>query len=171
MIALGSVTLVRLALPLLLWWQVFWGYVINVVLDSVDGDILARFGVRRDFYQEWDKWMDLWFSLAIGWYVWTGFERDLIWWILGIVLVWRILGTVLFVLTKKEWILILFPHLQWKLFFIALVFPSWYEVEMVLPAPWPLLLMVLGVTIVFEWILHVAKWDTTALLLGIKRKW
>lgn len=167
----GCVSAVRLISPILLWWAVLPAFIWMIAVDAVDGDILARFGIEREWYQHWDKWMDQWLSLGLLVYLLQYFTRDTLFYILLGSFFWRLLGTALFYVSKKEWLLMVFPNVFWKLFFFAIVLPQSFAFTFILPAPWPMVTVLLLATLILEWIIHIARFDLTALVFRIPRKW
>ena len=159
-------TLIRIFSVTLLWWNVLWGMIITLFLDAVDGDIMERLSIRRNWYSQWDKWLDLWFYGALAAYIFTTFEPSSIKTLLLGLFFYRLIGNVLFALTKKEWFLFLFPNIFTDFFLLWLLIPNIITENL----PLSVTLAVLG-SLIKEWWIHIARLDITNLLTHRKKKW
>jgi hypothetical protein len=158
--------ILRLFAVSLMWWNVLWGFLINGFLDDIDGDILAAAGVKRKWYQRYDKILDTWWCVAIYVYSLLYLQRDLLWNILIISIMFRFIGSVLFILTNKEWILMAFPSIFNWIFFLIIIYPgSIYLNENIIYS-------ILALLIIFafwkEWKLHITKIDMTHFIFPFK---
>ena len=142
-----------------IWWNPFIGLFTNSFLDAIDGDILARIGVRRKWYQPYDKFLDMWFYSAIFLYTVLYLSKDLVWIMIVVAFFVRLVGFVLYLLTKKEEMLFFFPGLSNTLFFIKIAFPFFFKINGI--GIYPPLIFLLILTFIKEWQLHVAKLDIT----------
>ena len=153
----------RISAVSLMWWNIFFSFLVNGLLDAIDGDVLARLGVARESYQKYDKLLDFWWQIAIFVYVATKFEKNYIFWVLVVFFALRMLGVALFTITNKEWLLFAFPNLFNGLFFLAIVLPGLFR-----PMDFRFYI-VLSCLMVFtlwkEWALHVEKIDMTHFLI------
>ena len=158
-------------LPFLLWVNVLWGFLINIVIDAVDGDIMQRLGCKRDWYQRWDKRLDMWFYVFLLVYGWLNFKEI---WFLKLFLLtflWRLVGELMFELSGKEWLLLVFLNIFSELFLLRAVFGGVFSFNFLLPGPWPAIIGLLLYGLVKEWWIHVGKIDLTDLLTGKRHKW
>ncbi len=146
----------RMAAVALLWWNLFFGFFINLFLDAVDGDIIERINFKRERYQSWDKILDLWLHSSLAVYIYFNFQRDLLWIILLALFIYRLVGLVLFIYTKKEQLLFIFPNIFLDLFMIFLLLPNFVQTNLFLT-----LVIVSSFSFFKEWWIHIAKLDVT----------
>lgn len=159
-------SLTRLVTVTLLWLDAAVGAVVNVLLDAVDGDIFERLGLRRKSYQVWDKWMDLWLITAMAIYAFQFWERDVVWYALMFAFGYRFVGQVIYGVGGGDRVLMVFPNVVMELFLIKTIVPAVLTVDLVMTAPWPILLGLLVYGVFKEWWLHVLKIDISDRLFG-----
>lgn len=159
-------TLFRVLAVVLLWWNPAMGLVINVVADGIDGDILERLHIRRRWYEDWDKWLDLWFYGAVMLYVIQSFPQNLQFRLLAGLFVWRLTGHLMFYFFQKEWLLFIFPNFFTVLFSFRVFFPQFVDNHLLFT-----LFLVFLWGIFKEWWIHIARIDLTNLLSGRQKLW
>ena len=162
-LALMIDAVLRISAVSLMWWNVLFGFMVNGMLDAIDGDILGRLGVARSSYQKYDKLLDLWWYIAIFVYVVTRLEKNSIWWILVASFVIRTVGIALYTLTNKEWLLFVFPDVFNWLFFLVIASPMLFKFT-----GFNFYLILSGLiafTLWREWALHIEKIDMTHFLI------
>ncbi len=161
----------RIGAVFFLWIHPLAGYIVNILLDAVDGDILERLKIKRDWYEQWDKALDLWFYCALAAYILLHIPASTIKTILLSLFAFRLLGSFLFTISNKEWFLFLFPNVFSELFVIWLLFPKLADWEYLLPAPFAFIAVLFVFSLFKEWWIHIAKIDISDMLTGKKKKW
>lgn len=161
-------TVLRLvAVITLWWWNPFWAAMFNIFIDAIDGHIFESFGVERNTYEIYDKWLDLWFYIALFVYTLQKLTTSPYYLLLIILFLIRLVGTLAFAKFNKEWLLFAFPNLFEPVFLVVVGFPQLFD--------WWGNLTVFGLIFVLkmfiEWWIHLAKLDLTSLLLGRPTRW
>jgi hypothetical protein len=162
-------TFIRILAVLLLWLHLWWGFIFNIMLDIVDGDLFARIGIGRTWYQYWDKIIDFVFYIGLFLYAYQFLNNHIFFSLLTFFLLYRLVGLFLYIFTKKEYFLLVFVNLFTGLFIIMALFPNvrWSD----LTSYYLLFIIWLGMELLKEWWIHVLKVDLTSKLFGFKRKW
>lgn len=164
-------TVLRIVSPALVFIHPIGGFLFCFVLDAVDGDLFEKLSLSRKWYQQWDKYLDLWFQVVLLFYVfWVVSVGPLLAWFIfwfGI----RIIGTVLFSLSNNESLLFIFPNVFTELFLVYFLFPAWLAFDWIVPAPWPMMILLGLISLVKEWWFHIAKIDLTDLVTGKRGSW
>jgi len=161
-------TLLRLIAVITLWiWNPFWGAVLNILIDAVDGHMFESFGIQRDTYEVYDKWLDLWFYIAMAFYTYQFLQTSPYYLLLMGLFTMILVGILAFAKFNKEWLLFVLPNLFEPVFLVVVGFPQSFNL-------W-------GVTTVFsivfvskmfiEWWIHIAHLDLTSLIMGKPTKW
>jgi hypothetical protein len=167
----ASWTVIRILAVFLLWWNVILGFIINILLDAVDGDIIERFKVNQAWYERWDKLLDLWFYAVLAFFIYSTQPRTEIWYWMLLFFAYRMIGTILFTAFKKEWLLLIFPNIFTGLFLINFLFPTISSWNFIFPSPYPLLIILIVFGLIKESWIHVLKIDLTDLLTHKKQTW
>jgi len=170
-IILYTILILRILSIGLLWVDVLLGYIVCGLLDGVDGDILGRVGYERNWYQKFDKRLDQLFYTGLFIYGLLYFPQNVIYWVLFFTFIIRIVGYFIYEKTYKEWLLFVFPNIFSYLFLIVIAIPSTLEWDFVFKAPITMLLLLTIYTLIREWVLHVAKYDVSAWIPGVNKKW
>jgi hypothetical protein len=155
--------ILRISAVSLMWWNILLSFVVNGLLDAIDGDILGRLGVSRTSYQKYDKLLDFWWQIGILVYIVTRFEKNYIWWMLITLFAIRSIGIALYTITNTEWLLFAFPNVFNCLFFLVIAFPGLFR-----PTDYSFYLALFGLMVFTfwkEWALHVDKIDMTHFLI------
>lgn len=98
-----------------------WGIIIYWICDSKDNYVLTKFvGYTNGMYHQLDKPLD-WVGLMCMYVV--GYRQGL-GMMLGILLFYRLLGYILYVITQKRWMFVLFPNFFEMVFVWFIVLPS-----------------------------------------------
>lgn len=158
----------KLGVPVMLLWFPFvaaWG---NYVLDSMDGDILQSLGMSEELYQTIDKAADLWsyvFMLAVGWR-WRIRKTILI------LFVYRLVGQVLFFVTRNEFVFVYFQNLLEPLVMIyaLLLFKTGSDEKAYAVYKkhlWLIWSIIVGYKLWNEWYLHWANIDLSTIFFGV----
>ena len=135
--------------------SLFWAYVANVILDSTD----CRFRIDGTKcigdvnYQLEDKVMDLLMDL-VALHTALKEERDFNN-VLIFTYMFRLVGCILFLITKDDSILFFFPNL-FSIFFLFFFFLEEYDLEFDNNTFWILIAMIIG-KMIQEYILHIKK--------------
>lgn len=99
----------------------WWGMLIYWICDSKDNYILRRFAsYTNGMYHQLDKPLD-WVGLVCMYIV--GYRQGL-GMILGILLLYRLIGYVLYLITQKRWTFVIFPNIFEMVFVWFIVLPS-----------------------------------------------
>lgn len=153
------VVLIRLVVPLLiLRWNLF-GSVLAIIADNLDVVILDALGVKEFApYNRVDKFLDTYFYLIAGYTIW--FWKNTFAKSLGLsLLVYRLVGVVIYELTDLRVLLFIFPNLFIFYYMYFLIFRKIFKRDpfinwiQALPALSILLFLKLG----HEYMLHVAQ--------------
>ncbi len=128
----------------------FWGFAVSIVLDILDGRFLLTFGrLDKLVYDLWDKVLDSITFLA-ELVVAAGVNgMPLFFWLFF----YRMIGHVVFWITKRPSILVFFPNLFESAFLWLLIPPAYYNRWMT-PTSflWLLFALKLGHEIILHWI-------------------
>jgi hypothetical protein len=161
-------TLLRIVAVITLWiWHPFWGALLNIIIDAVDGHMFESFGVKRNTYEVYDKWLDLWFYIALFVFVIQKLNGSPYYLILIILFFVRLIGILSYAKLNKEWLLFTFPNLFEPVFLVVVGFPQIFSI-------WGKLnvfLIIFVLKMFIEWWIHLAKLDFTSLVLGKPTKW
>jgi hypothetical protein len=155
----GVVVLIRLVIPLLiLRWSLF-GSVLAIIADNFDVVILDFLGVKEFApYNRVDKFLDTYFYLIAGYTIlfWKNTFAKRV----GIfLLVYRLIGVVIYELTDFRFLLFVFPNLFIFFYMYYLIFRRVFKKEpfvnwvQALPA----LTILLILKLIHEYMLHVAQ--------------
>jgi hypothetical protein len=169
-LVVGFWTILRIMSISLLWVNLWVGYLVNLLLDAVDGDLFARIGVGRTWYQHWDKLIDLFFYVGLLVYAHGYFTQTFWLTYLTYTFVYRFIGLVLFFITRQEWLLMLFVNIFTEMFLILALFPGLVKVNDTF-LTYTIIISSLLFGLLKEWWIHVARVDVTAKIFNIKRKW
>jgi hypothetical protein len=161
--------IIRMSAVVTLWWNPFWGFVINIALDAVDGDIFYSLGTKRDWYQHFDKKMDWWFYLWLLFYCYLFFRNEKVFlWMLFFV-VFRFVGELMYEISNNENILFYFPQVFTWIFVERILFPVFTEKYLYIS-----IVLIVTICLIKEWFLHVADFPVGATILklfGIKERY
>ncbi|MCJ7827977.1 hypothetical protein MUP65_02435 [Patescibacteria group bacterium] len=155
--AMFFLAIVRLGFAGLIFYAPLLAVILTLIADSLDYDFLAFFGVKRQSYQLFDKYLDF------GWYIfiliYLSFQPLSVWlWICFVALfVYRLIGEVIFCLTKDEKYLFFFANLFEPVFWLWLIFPALFSH---LTTVLVVVFMLLPFKLLQEHIIHVAKMRT-----------
>ena len=153
------VVAIRLLVPLaILRWNLF-GSILAIIADNLDVVILDFLGVK-DFspYNRVDKFLDTYFYLIAGYTIlfWknTFAKRAGIF-----LLVYRLIGVVIYELTDYRVLLFVFPNLFIFFFMYYLIFKKLFKKEPFLNwiSALPALTILLVIKLIHEYLLHVAQ--------------
>jgi hypothetical protein len=161
-------TFLRITAVITIWtWDPFLGSLLNIFLDAIDGHIFEYFGLKRDTYEIYDKWLDLWFYFALALFTYQNLQNSPFYILLIVLFMIRLIGVLLFAKLNKEWLLFAFPNLFEPVFLVVVGFSHWLT-----PQGTPLVLGIIFVTkMIMEWWIHLAKLDLTSLILKKPTKW
>lgn len=130
-------------------------------MDVIDGDF-APYTVTKIQYQQIDKILDFWvyiFELIFAWEVFPEFKTLLV-----VLILWKLIGLVIFFLTGKRWIFIIFGN-----YFEAAFFVIYFKIIFI---NLPITLAIAFLIKVFnEWFIHVAELSVREDFFRSKRKW
>lgn len=164
----GFWTFLRLVAVVTLWiWHPFWGAVFNILIDAVDGHMFEAFGVKRNTYEIYDKWLDLWFYIAIFIYTLQKLTDSPYYWLLIILFVIRLIGILSYSKFNKEWLLFVLPNLLEPVFLVVVGFP----VVFIWWGNLTVFAIIFVVKMFIEWWIHIAKLDLTSILIGRPTRW
>jgi len=129
--------------------------------------MFETFGVKRNTYEIYDKWLDLWFYLALFLYTLNQLFNSPFYWLLIVLFFIRLAGILIFAKTNQEWILFALPNLLEPVFLVVVGWP-----ELFITYGYVKVFTVIFVVKMFiEWWIHLAKFDLTSLILGKPTKW
>ncbi len=155
--------IVRLLAPLLIWkWQ-FVGALVAIVADNLDVVVWDVMGVEKlsQYYNPIDKALDMWIYLVAGMVVLTKWKNKRAKKAGVVLLVWRLLGFLIYELTGWRYLLFIFPNLFWTFF---VVYTGWMAMTKKDPINSSrrlgLLLLVLAIPkLAQEYLFHVVEFD------------
>lgn len=119
------IVLLRLGAPLLIFKHTFLSLGLTWILDVVDIEFASRSVLTRTEYELFDKWLDLWWYLTALVFAYMAMPEHF--WFLLPFFIYRGVGQLIFLATKNEKVLALFPALFgpfFYLFFFSKVIPS-----------------------------------------------
>lgn len=168
---IAAVVAGKIVLPLLIIPFPFAAGWANLVLDSVDGDLLIPLGLDPAVYQLLDKSTDWLTYVAM---VVVGFRNrwPIRWLLLGL-FIFRSIGQLAFLLTENEILLALFPNFLEPLFLVTATLLAWnrtvrHRVDWRERAfgtlrrhRWVIGLLIVLYKLVDEWITHIGNVDRT----------
>lgn len=161
-------TILRLVAVITMWiWQPLWGALFNIFIDAIDGHMFESYGVKRDTYEIYDKWLDLWFYIAIFVYTLQKLTASPYYLLLIILFFLRLIGILAFAKFKHEWLLFIFPNLLEPVFLVVIGAPQLFN----LYGELRVFLVIFMLKMAMEWWIHLAKLDLTSLILGKPTKW
>lgn len=155
---LTSWATVRLLSVFLLWWNVLIGCIINILFDTIDGDIIYKLGVNRDYYQHYDKKLDFWLYVFLLIYALQHFEKDFVF--VWLVAAWffRLVGEIFYELTNYEQLFVAFPNVFISIFLFKAILPGFfYSKQLGFPLFYASIPIITILTIYKEWLLHIKK--------------
>lgn len=124
-LTLFTLIVVRLIIPLIIFINPAISAVLEIFVDTVDGDILRRYYKwDRLNYQVYDKYLDFWWYIAILIFSVIQIHNP---WVLFLIIVFflvRLAGQIIFVVTKSEEILLYFPNVIEPVFLVYLLVPD-----------------------------------------------
>lgn len=113
---IGGDILARTIVPLFLWQNPVLITFLAVMLDLWDGLILrTAIKIERGFYQRLDKILDLYFATIVLFFVWG---QPVFFPVFLVFYLWRALGVLILLITKRERLLLFFPSVIEFLFFL-----------------------------------------------------
>lgn len=155
-------SIIRTISPLILWMNAKIALIINLFLDSVDGDMFKWMKVNRSFYQSWDKIQDFILNVSILVFVLGYFSHHQLYRPFLFFFFLRLVGDILFQIIGLESILLFFPSAIIELFAVMLFLP-----ELSSPFSYYLFFTMLTIWILYkEWWIHVAKNDLSDIIIG-----
>ena len=163
-----SMIFLRIAAVFTLWLDPFLGFWFNHVLDWIDGDILARLGIKREWYQKYDKRLDFLFYIGMFVYAISTFEKDAILILFLLSFIYRFVGMIIYEITNHEWLLFVFTNYSSLFFLLKTILPGVIVIDFKMII---IIFIIIISSLIKEWILHVAKYDTTSIIPGIGKKW
>lgn len=157
----------KVIIPALMLWNPFFGLWGNYFLDVIDGDILQALGMHEYAYQTIDKFADLisyifMFILGSRWKI----KKTV-----TILFFYRMVGQVLFFLTRDERIFFLFQNFLEPLMMIYALLILWKKSETKAYQIYKEHFIVIWTIIIAykvwnEWYLHVANIDLSTVFFG-----
>jgi hypothetical protein len=170
-VAYGIIVVLRIIVPLLIWFSPFLITVIAIFLDAIDVEFACRRVLTKKQYQDFDKALDYWwFTNAFVFAVISWPEYRIL--MLGLFLI-RTVADVLFRLTKKRICYFYFPNFFENVFVLILVGRTFWQTQ-ILDKPtvfWSLFVLVCAVKLFQEWFIHVAQYSVEENVLKKKRAW
>lgn len=159
------VLILRIFLPLLFFKWPFGASLANFILDSIDGDLLTRWGIGTNVYQIVDKSLDYFayivmFIIGSKWAI----KKEII-----VVFLIRTIGQILFFSTGNEIFFFFFPNFLGPLFifFAFLLVVKKSEAYLFYKKNW---VFIWGGIFVYkflnEWLVHVLDIDFSEYLFG-----
>lgn len=155
----GAVVLIRLVIPLLILRWSLLGSVLAIIADNFDVVILDFLGVKEFApYNRVDKFLDTYFYLIAGYTIlfWKNTFAKRV----GIfLLVYRLIGVVIYELTDLRFLLFVFPNLFIFFYMYSLIFKKVFKKEPFVNGiqALPALTILLILKLMHEYMLHVAQ--------------
>lgn len=163
--------ILRLILGPVIFISVWLASLFTFLLDWVDGEFFKRAGYPRRQYSFYDKLLDYYWYIFILIYIFLANVPSKN--VFLILFLFRSLGQMLFVLTKKEFYFIFFPNI-FEIFFyfylLTLVFPGLKPLMFFPKIIYPLTVILFGV-LIREYILHIKKMNLSGLFTGKITYW
>lgn len=156
--------------PLILIWP-FISVIVSFSLDLVDGDFAAPV-VTKAQYQLIDKTVDYWvyiFEMVYSWIYLPSFK-----WFLLALFIWRTIGTLIFYITSKRKLFIIFGNYfenAFFIFFFAKIFPNLRFLVENRVALVVSLIAVFSIKAFQEWFIHIADLSVREDIFKNKRSW
>ena len=156
--------------PLIFVWP-FISVIISFLLDLIDGDI-AAYAVSEKNYQIIDKTVDFWVYTFEMIYAWINFQDFRL--LLLALLLWRLVGMVLFYMTSNRRLFIVFGNYFENIFYLIFFGVTVPALNWLVHNGNVYYFAVIAVSIVKffqEWFVHVAELSVREDVFKSKRKW
>lgn len=164
-------SIARILVPLLIFRFPLPVLIGVTLLDLVDGDLAAFGGLRRMTYQIADKLLDFWESLFTLIYSYiTLFPHIEV--LIGL-FVFRLLGVGLFLASKKEYYLVIFPNFYNLLFLLVFASHLFPRINVLFSgnAWYGMLALIAVLKIIQEYLIHIADFSVREGFFHSKRSW
>lgn len=171
-LVIGGDILARTIVPLFLWQNPVLITFLAVMLDLWDGLVLrTTIKIERGFYQRLDKVLDLYFATIVLLFVWG---QPVFFPIFLAFYLWRALGVLVLLITKREGLLLFFPNVIEFLFYlyIACYWKKGFCLFLDPPAFYYFTAIATGVKIIQEYFLHQCRISLSRTILeglGLRR--
>lgn len=146
--------------PLILLWPLL-SIIVSFFLDLIDADF-AHYTVTRNQYQLIDKSLDFWvyiFEMVYAWYNFPDYK-----WLLLALFLWRLIGMIVYLVTKKRKYFIIFGNFFENIFYVL-----YFKVVVIdIPVTFTIAFLIKVFT---EWFIHVADLSVREDFFKSKRKW
>jgi hypothetical protein len=123
------ITVIRLLVPILVWWFPLAGSLAGMVADNLDVVILDSMGVSNyDLYNPIDKALDiyLYFIEFLVLARWQNQRAKTVGrWLFG----YRLIGVVLYEVTHWRWLLVIFPNVFVTYFMVYLILQKFFKFD------------------------------------------
>ena len=144
---------------------------IEFIIDWVDGELYKRAGYAQPQYSLYDKILDYY------WYIWIliyilvnniPFRSFFI-----LLFAYRSFGQILYLITKKEIMFLLFPNIFeiFFLYYLVVTIPGKTTPLLLAPAIWIALASITVIVLFREYILHLRRSNLSRLILGHATFW
>ncbi len=153
--------------PLIFIWPLL-SIILSVFLDLIDADFAHKV-VSKKLYQLFDKNLDLWWFINIIIYSYFNFPDYKIY--LLILFVYRLIGQLIYYLSRNRGVLLFFPNFFEWVFILIFIGKNYYP-SILKGETFNLIILIIFIVKIFqEWFLHVANLSIREDLLKSKREW
>lgn len=154
-----TIILVRLVVPVLVWWFPLLGSLLGILADNFDVVILDSMGVKDyTMYNPIDKGLDtyLYFIQFLTLSRWLNTRAKKVGrWLFG----YRLLGVILYELTQWRWLLVVFPNVFVTYFIVYLICLNWFKFDPMKTVKSAIIFLILLAIpkIIQEYLFHVVQ--------------
>jgi len=162
--------LLRIFFPITIFYIPLIAIISSLLLDTFDAEFASRSSICHSKYEIIDKILDFW------WYFWIlifslVYFKGFIF-LLFILFIYRAIGTVLFLRTKKRYLLFIFPNLFENVFLLLFATRYYHWVKFITQDN--ILYFIIGISLlklIQEFWLHIAKISIRKDIFKIKTHW
>jgi hypothetical protein len=123
------ITVIRVLVPLFVWWFPLLGSILGILADNFDVVILDSMGVKDyTLYNPVDKALDT-FLYFIQFLTLTRWQNKLAQKVGRYLFGYRLIGVVAYEITQWRWLLVLFPNVFVTYFIVYLICTSWFKFD------------------------------------------
>lgn len=159
-----------LVAPLIFIWPLT-AIILSFFLDIIDIEFASRKVLTLSEYEKYDKALDLWWYfnvMAFSWFYLPDYK-----FLLLILFIFRITGSIIFFLKNDRRIFFLFPNFFENIFFLIFFSLNFKQLNFLLDKKYFLFSISIAIILkIFqEWWVHIAQISISEHFFGKKRKW
>jgi hypothetical protein len=166
-----SFVALRIITPLFIFNNPIFIIVLNFLLDTFDAEAASMNFLSVKQYEVFDKTLDLWWFLILFWFALSKFPEYSL--LLSILLVYRLIGEVLFIVFKRRKILFIFPNFFEFTFYLIFFSKIFDKLHFLIEGNNFIvsLVIIFIIKLIQEYLLHVKEFSLRENFLHLKRNW